>query len=299
MLEQLILISSALVGCGEGTTELPLGAAMERIDAQLSAYCAEKGLSYDSDVIPMLGPSGEVTGFRTEINGDVLAFDLDGYSMDASTGSEAPDYYSSALAGMTPLSDLISCNGFSVDSCVCQIPSLVSIFGSSPFGNWTPVSFDCGVADCAQIASLDLIYTYRFTNGTNPSVYSSASALYSALQASQNYQPERGITLSDYLPGLNAILTSSFQASSGSFNATKPVVCAYSPASGNVGHFAMKIGEAETTAFWFVKTKWDVVVSSNSNYSGEEPIAIDLTNETCFFGIEANRRQATFVLFGC
>ncbi|MBO5529028.1 MAG: hypothetical protein J6A47_06905 [Bacilli bacterium] len=299
MLEQLILISSALVGCGEGTTELPLGTAMERIDAQLSAYCAERGFSYDSDVAPILSPSGEVTGFRTEINGEELTFDLDGYSMDASPSSEDPDYYASTLAGMTPLSDLISSNGFSVNSCICRIPSLVSIYGSSPFGNWTPVSFNCDIDDCAQIASLDLIYTYRLTNATNPSIYSSASALYSALQSSQNYQPGLGIVLSDYLPGLSATLTSSFQASSGSFNATKPVVCAYSPASGNVGHFAMKIGEAETTAFWFIKTKWDVVVSSNKNYIGTEPVMIDNTNEACFFGIEANRRQATFVLFGC
>ena len=299
MLEQLILISSALVGCGEGTTELPLGTVMERIDAQLSAYCAEKGVSYDSGVVPILGPSGEVTGFRTEINGEELAFDLDGYSVDASPGSETPDYYSSTLAGMTPLSNLMSSDGFSVDSCVCQIPSLVSIYGSSPFGNWTSVSFDCDIDDCAQIASLDLIYTYRFTNATNPSVFSSASTLYSALQVTQSYQPGLGIALSDYLPGLNSVLTSAYQASNGSFDATKPVVCAYSPATGNAGHFAMKIGEAETNAFWFIKTKWDIVVSANGNYSGEEPIAIDHTNETCFFGIEANRRQATFVLFGC
>ena len=299
MFEQLILISSALVGCGEGTMELPLSTAMARIDAGLSAHCAEEGIPYDSHVAPMFDSSGEVTGFRTEINGEELAFDLDGYSMDASLGFETLDYYSSALAGMTQLSDLISSDGFSVDSCVCQIPSLVSIYGSSPFGNWTPVSFVCDIDDCAQVASLDLIYTYRLTNATNPSVYSSASTLYSALQASQSYQPGLGIALSDYLPGLNSVLTSAYQASNGSFNATKPVVCAYAPASGNVGHFAMKIGEAETTAFWFIKTKWDVVVSSKKNYIGAEPVMIDNTNEACFFGIEANRRQATFVLFGC
>lgn len=299
MLEQLILISSALVGFGEGTIELPLGTAIERIEAQLSAYCAEEGIQYASHVIPVFDVSGKVNGFSTEVNGEELAFGLDGYSIDASPDFEALNYYSSGLAGMTPLSGLASSNGFSVDSCVCQIPSLVSSYGSSSFGNWNAVSFDCSSDDCAQIAALDLIYTYRFTNAVNPSVYSSAFSLYSALQSSQNYQPGLGVAPSDFLPGLNAVLTPSYYASSGSFDASKPVVCAYSPISGDAGHFAMKIGEAETTAFWFIKTKWDIVVSSARNYIGAEPTTIDGTNETCFFGIESNRRQATFVLFGC
>lgn len=299
MLEQIIFISSALLGYGTGKVELPLSIAVERIDSQLSDYCAETGIAYGSHVNPIFGPLSEVTGFEIVIDGKSLAFDLEGYSLNPSLNQHIPERYSSFTAGMTALTDLESFNGFSIDSCICQIPSLVSLYGASFFGNWNPVSFKCGDYDCAQVASADLIYTYRLSNYPNPSIYSSPSALYSALQTSQNYQPEQGVALSDFLPGLNAALSPSYHATYGLFSGTKPVVCAYSPASGSLGHFAMKIGEAETTAFWLIKTKWDIVVSKIKNYIGPEPNIIDSSNETCFFGIEANRRQATFVISGC
>ena len=298
MLEQIVLLSSALAGYGEGVVELPLSEAIQVINGRLSNCFAAEGNTFDAEshCRPIFDAEDKVIGFETRIDGHPLAFDLNGYSIGP---SEATDFFASGSAEMTALSDLVSMNGFNPLSCVCQIPTLVSLCGSSLFGNWETVSFASGTDNCAQIAAMDLLYSYRFTNLLNPTLYSTSADLYNALGVAQNYQPGLGIALSDFLPGLNSVLTSSYYATNGLFDATKPVVCAYSPVTGDIGHFAMKIGEAETTAFWFIKTHWDIVVTRNSNYYGQEPSVVDHQNETCFFGIESNRRQATFVLFGC
>ena len=298
MLEQIVLLSSALAGYGKGTIELPLSEAIQIINDRLYDCFIKDGIVFDEDAHcrPLFDAENKAVGFETRIGGRPLAFDLDGYSL---TPYPISDFYASGSAGMTPLADLVFMNGFSPSSCVCQIPTLVSSYGSSPFGTWETASFSSGADDCAQIAAMDLAYSYRLTNSVNPTLFNASADLYDALQSAQNYQPGLGITLNDFLPGLNSVLAPSYYADNGLFDATKPVVCAYSPAAGSIGHFAMKIGEAETTAFWFIKTHWDIVVSGERNYYGNEPSAIDHQKETCFFGIEASRRQATFVLYGC
>ena len=277
MFEQVILLSAALVGMGDGKVELPLSSAMQRIDACLASYLQEHHLSQAVEPCEPIIQNEEVLGFKIDLGSDEYRFDLDGYLLEE---YQDVTYYSSGVAGMTDL-------------------SLVSQFGSSTFGNWNALSFEADTDDCAQIASLDLIYTYQFSGMGNPTSYTNSNDLYLALQTAQNYQSGLGILLADYLPGLNAVLKPSFHATSGSYDGTKPVVCAYSPTAGNVGHFAMKIGEAETSAFWNIKTQWDIVVSLEPNYLGAEPVSIDHNEESCFFGIQANRRQATFLLFGC
>lgn len=296
MFEQVILLSAALVGMGDGKVELPLSSAMQRIDACLASYLQEHHLPQAVEPCEPIIQNEEVLGFKIDLGSDEYRFDLDGYLLEE---YQDVTYYSSSVAGMTDFSSLMGMSGFDPLSCVCQIPSLVSQFGSSAFGNWNALSFEADTDDCAQIASLDLIYTYQFSGMGNPTSYTNSNDLYLALQTAQNYQSGLGILLADYLPGLNAVLKPFFHATSGSYDGTKPVVCAYSPATGNVGHFAMKIGEAETSAFWNIKTQWDIVVSLEPNYLGAEPVSIDHNEESCFFGIQANRRQATFLLFGC
>lgn len=296
MLEPIVLLAASLLGMGEGKVELSLSSALKQIDSSLAEYLKNVGSQEIPEPCRAIIEDERVSGFEVTVGSETWAFDLDGYVLK---NWDKATYFSSGDPGLTSLNSLMSMDGFDPSSCLCQIPSLVAQYGASSFGNWNVVSFDSGTDDCAQIASLDLIYTYRFSGFGNPSIYSNNDDLYYALQTEQNHQPGLGILLSDYLPGLNAVLKPSVHAMSGSYNATKPVVCAYAPDSGYLGHFAMKIGEAETAAFWNLKTQWDIVVSNDRNYLGIEPCAIDQTAESCFFGIQANRRQATFILFGC
>lgn len=293
MLEQLILISASLVGMGDGKVEMPVTMAVEKLND-----CLEKQFGEDmgKDGCSPLYSGNNIVGFEASINQDKISFDLDGYLIKE---YDEPPLYASNASSLTPLKTLISKSGFTTASCVSQISSLVNKPHHKSFGKWNPVSFESLEKDCAQIASMDLIYTYKMSGKGNPSIYSSSTNLLEALKRSQKYQDGSGTSLNNFLPGLNGVLSSDFYAKEGVYNGIEPVICAYSPESGNLGHIAMKIGEAETSFMQIFKTKWDIVVSSKPNYYGEEPTGVNKTIESCFFGVQSNRRQATFVLSGC
>lgn len=293
MLEQLILISASLVGMGDRKVEMPITMVIEKLND-----CFEKQFGEDlgKDGCYPLFSGNNVIGFEASINQDKISFDLDGYLIKE---YDEPPLYASNASSLTPLKTLISKSGFSTKSCVSQVSSLANKPHQKSFGIWNLVSFESIEKDCAQIAAMDLIYTYKLSGKGNPSNYSSSTRLLEALKKAQNYQDGVGTSLNNFLSGFNSVLSSSFHLAEGVYDATKPVICAYSPESENLGHIAMKIGEAETKVLEIFKTKWDIVVSSERNFYSEEPATIDKTIESCFFGVQSNRRQATFVLSGC
>lgn len=293
MLEQLVLISASLVGMGDGKVEMPVSMVIEKLNG-----CLEKQFGNDlgRDGCSPLFSGNNVIGFEASISQDKISFDLDGYLIKE---YEEPPLYASDSSSLTPLKTLISKSSFITTSCVSQISSLTNKAHQKSFGTWNPVSFKTFENGCAQVAALDLIYTYKLSGKGNPSVYSSSASLLEALKKAQNYQEGVGTSLNGFLPGFNSVLSSSFRLIEGAYDATKPVISAYSPESGNLGHIAMKIGEAETKVLEIFKTKWDIIVSSERNFYSGEPTIIDKTIENCFFGVQSNRRQATFVLSGC
>ncbi len=293
MLEQLILISASLVGMGDGKVEMPVSMVIEKLN---DCFKKQFGNDLGKGGCSPLYSGNNVIGFEASINQDKINFDLDGYLVKE---YEKPPLYASNASSLTPLKTLISKSGFVTTSCVSQISSLTNKPHQKSFGIWNPVSFESVEKDCAQIASMDLIYTYKMSGKGNPSTYTSYEKLLEALKKSQKYQDDLGTSLTDFRAGFNSVLSSSFQLTEGIYNATRPVVCAYSPESENLGHIAMKIGEAETKFLEIFKTKWDIVVSSKPNYYGVEPTGVNKNIENCFFGIQSNRRQATFVLSGC
>lgn len=293
MLEQLILISASLVGMGDGKVEMPVSMAIEKLN---DCFKNKFGEDLGKDGCSPLFSGNDIIGFETSINQDKISFDLDGYLIKE---YGEPPLYASDSSSLTPLKTLISKSGFITTSCVSQVSSLTNKPHQKSFGKWTPVSFESLEKDCAQIAAMDLIYTYKLSGKGNPSVYSSSAKLLEALKKSQNYKAETGTSLNNFLPGFNSVLSSSFRLIEGAYDATKPVISAYSPESESLGHIAMKIGEAETKVLQIFKTKWDIIVSSERNFYSGEPVEIDKTIENCFFGIQSNRRQATFVLSGC
>lgn len=293
MLEQLILISASLVGMGDGKVELPISTAVEKLNNSLKVQFGE---SLRNNVCSPLFFDADLIGFEASINEEKIIFDLDGYLMEK---YKEPYLYASDASELTALDVLISKSGFRTASCVSQITSLADKPKLKEFGNWTSVSFNSLRNECAQIAAMDLIYTYKLSGRGKPSIYSSSTNLLETLKRSQKYQDGSGTSLNNFLPGLNEVLSSDFYAKEGVYNGTEPVICAYSPESGNLGHIAMKIGEAETSFMQIFKTKWDIIVSTKQNFYGKEPETINKTIESCFFGVQSNRRQATFVLSGC
>lgn len=293
MLEQLIFISASLVGMGDGKVEMPISMAVEKLNYSLKTQLGE---NLKSDGCSPLFFGNDIIGFEANINEEKIVFDLDGYLIK---NYQEPHLYASDASSLTPLETLISKSGFTTTTCISQISSLANKPKLKEFGKWTPVSFNSSRNECAQIAAMNLIYTYKLSGKGNPSIYTSPAKLLESLKKSQKYKDGVGTSLNDFLPGFNEVLSSRFYAKEGVYNGREPVICAYSPESGNLGHIAMKIGEAETKVLEIFKTKWDIIVSTKQNFYGKEPETINSTIENCFFGVQSNRRQATFVLSGC
>jgi len=311
MISELLMLSAALFG-REGP-DLPIESttAAQLLSRSLTEHKSEIISSHNAASIEQWEAPEHVTcnpvlqgdqtiGFSADFGSHVFSFDLKGFEMGENT-IEQNVHSGSSFPGLLALSALEKANGFALKSCVAGIPSLRQACPSSTLGDWTIVSFGETGSDCAQVASTDLLFTYQSSSRGNFTKGKTEETIRRELSTLQGTTDE-GTLFPLFLSGFNQWAAPKCFLYESAFDGSRPAICSYqNPDPSQAGHIAMKIGEAETAAFWNFKTSYDIVASSLPNvmFSDANSVVISPSAERCFFGVKSTLRQRTVILGTC
>jgi len=308
VINELLLIFASLIGRGaEGIIEVPsiLSSSLisesmtlhkEEIAEEHARLFEEQWSCPDKIDCSLIGENDQTIAFRAKVGVHGFDFDLeDSLLEDKNVSSSTVD--SSQFSGLERLSSTVKRNKFNVLNCLTPIPSLISIFPSFSFGDWKIVSFNQTKNDCAVIALLNLIYTYKLSNMGDLVGDRSVDTIYNSIAQAIGYNAESGTELSNIASGFNSFLPSSWRLESVNEDPNVPHLVIYeSNVAGENSHAAIKIGNITYRQLGFPTIYRDLVVSYSCNFLGDTPTDTIESIENCFYTIGTSYRKASYTL---
>mgnify|MGYP004551422465 CR=1 FL=1 len=299
----MLLIFASLIGRGtEGIIKVPSIHASSLFSESMTLhqgeivknhqkFCQEQSSCPDKVAYVPAIDDEQTIDFDAKVGVHGFDFDLDGYSLeDKAVGS-------SQFSGLDRLSATAKLKKFNVLNCITPIPSLVSMFPSFSFGDWKVVSFDQTKNDCAVIALMDLIYTYKLSNICDLIGDRSVDSIYNSIAQAIGYNAESGTELSNIASGFNSWLPSSWRLENVNEDPNVPHLVIYeSNVANENSHAAIKIGNITYRQLGLPTIHRDLVVSYSCNFLGDTPTDIIESMENCFYTVGTSYRKASYTL---
>jgi hypothetical protein len=304
-------MAASLIGGSQGTVQIPRNEVPSLLVANFRDHLAEMVLSYQhfhsdgwnpTSVLSseeILAENGQLRGYRVLFDSGSVSFRLDGTLIEERIPTD--HFGTGAYSGLTDIATLSQQSGFSVSSCLGKIYSLSNQYPSNFWGNWSPISLEeNSPLECAQIASADLLYTYKVSGRQDLTKEEGISTLLNDLKNVQRFSENSGTSIGDAVSGLNSFLSGRNEVSMvpASFDGSKPTLTFFSASSkGGFGHCAMTIGKATTNSWWNFKDEWSIVASLRMNYDGY-PIPTNRCSgsDQGLFGIKSSYKQGEYSL---
>lgn len=311
MLTELVCLAASLVGGGEGSIETSRHEAERLITENFSSKIIEIKNSFNAANNGKWNPTSvvstheitsnnEVIGYTVSFDEGQISFDKNGILLN-DPGNENQLYGNGNYSGLVAIDDLATQKGFSISSCLGKIYSLSGSFQDFSWGSWTPISIkEDSSLECVQIATMDLLYTYKVSGRGDLTKGHDIPTLMGELKRAQVYSATNGTTKDGAISGLSKYLSDQNKATlvSSNFDGSKPTLGFFSALSQNdFGHCAMIFGKATTTSWWIFKKDWSIVMSSVPNYVGTfVPTGRRAGCDYGIFGIENSHKNAEFSL---
>lgn len=309
MIGEMLLISASLLGRGaEGKIEVPAELAPSLISESMTLHKEEiveaHNEFYDEqwscpdkiDCLPLI-ENDKTVAFRAKVGVHGFDFDLDGNLIEDSVSFNGV-VGSSEFSGLNRLKTTEKLNSFAVKECITPIPSLVSMFPSFDFGDWNVVSFDQTGNDCAVVALMNLLYTYKLSGKGDLVGNASADSVYNSIANAVKYNPSSGTDLDNFASGFNSWLPSSWRLERGKDEPNVPHIVIYeSNVAGEPAHAALKIGRVSFRPELILARAYrDLVVSYHCNFLGDTPTDTAKNLESCFYTVGTSFRKASYTL---
>lgn len=185
-------------------------------------------------------------------------------------------------------------NNFSLTSCLCPIPFLMSHYTNIEYGDWLPLCINQESKDCAPTAFSNLVWMYKekglcdLTLGVTPS----EGRKYFASLAGTT---EEGTKTSNIHPAMQRYLEvakavnggDEWLALAGSIENYPSYLCFERDGE---GHAAVRIGTGQSDYWWFFKSYWSIVVTWGTNYIYNES-----THSCVWTGIDGDLNACIYV----
>lgn len=284
VLEQALLLAASLFskcqsGDGIGKDELVLSDFFSNsIPSLSSSFHLQTGEEWNPNEVESVSAIGgdELKGYLIDFDTGYFAVSLDcslksfdpffiGDAKKISTRG-ASSFFSSSSVGIS-LEEAVNKSGFNVVSSAVQIPYLKTLYDSSKWGNWKPISVEQGAkGDCGPCAATDLLLSYKASSKRDMTKGLSPTDLRLCLDNSMGWTEGSGTTISTTKEGLSSFLPIDVSLANESFSSANPTLAFFDSSDTSSSHVAVVVGKAQSDGFWQFKQNWSIIVTSKRNY---------------------------------
>lgn len=257
---------------------------------------------------PMSGmPSG--WNFAEEyryVDGDVVYFDNNRYRSifeDSILGFKEK-YSSSNVSDLFhPFDDAKTKNykNFVIKTALCRFDAFVKDYNYkfSDFENWNTYCIEqTNDRICMTCAATDLLLTFKYSTKHDATKGLSPDALYNAIDEGM-VKGSKGNSEITFVSDVNKFLNktnTSIYLNSGTDVPGVPFIANYHEHLNAIdGHTVLVIGSAQSDAWWFFKTYWDIVVTWEQNYDSDT-LKLDKENRSSLRLVDHQYQTGGYVL---
>ena len=276
---------------GEAITEnSPLRTMFSLIQSHQQAIACEfadkYGEKYATSKFEKLAVDGK--NYCATFSSFSLVIDESGY-----VAAERPAYASSNYQAIVQFSELENQNGFSF---LKSIGPVSNEYAAQETGDWTIASSRISPL-CVSTAATDLVLTYQASGKPNLSLGLAPSELGSFFNDIFAENNSQAVSLSVFENAFSDYLDAcGYSLEETDLLNLKPAIAFYKPTSaGGIGHAALWLGEAETSAFLFFKRRYDIVATVENYQVGREGLSFSLLEKN-LGAIESSYRERAYAI---